>query len=223
MRLTICCVLMSLPLLTFAISDYQQEYEAANHAAANWVHGEALYNDTCITCHGTDGGGRQDGDVPAIAAQHPRVIIRQLVDYRHDRRWDLRMEHFTDRHRLVDAQDVADVAAFIGALPPTRTTNVGDGEYADHGHALYDRLCASCHGVSGGGSNAEGIPRLAGQHYQYLMRQLHDALEGRRPNFPAEHKTLLQPLERADLVGLADYLSRLDARIVPLEPPTVRR
>jgi hypothetical protein len=37
---------------------------------------------------------------------------------------------------------------------------------------------------------------------------MHDAVEGRRPNFPAEHIRLLQPFERADFVGVADFLSR---------------
>jgi cytochrome c553 len=53
------------------------------------------------------------------------------------------------------------------------------------------------------------IPRIAGQHYEYLMRQIDDAVEGRRPNFSASHVRLLARLERDDIVGLADYLSRL--------------
>ncbi len=88
---------------------------------------------------------------------------------------------------------------------------MGDGEFAARGGVIYEKVCASCHGKSAIGGNADSMPRLAGQHYQYLLRQLHDAIEGRRPNFPPEHKTLLQPMERADFVGIADYLSRLDA------------
>jgi hypothetical protein len=38
---------------------------------------------------------------------------------------------------------------------------------------------------------------------------MHDAVEGRRPNFPRDHVRLLEHFERADFVGLADYLTRL--------------
>ena len=211
MRYLIICVLLTLPSFAGATGDYQQELDRVNSAHPDWMHGSALFNDTCIACHGPDGGGRQDGDVPAIAGQHFRVIVRQLVGYRHDHRWDLRMEHFTDRHRLVDAQDVADVAAYVSGLAPTQTKGVGDGEFTDRGRAIYEKVCTSCHGTSAMGSDADSMPRLAGQHYQYLLRQMHDAIEGRRPNFPSEHKTLLLPMERADFDGLADYLSRLSA------------
>jgi hypothetical protein len=34
-------------------------------------------------------------------------------------------------------------------------------------------------------------------------------VEGRRPNFPREHIRLLEHFERADFVGVADYLNRL--------------
>jgi hypothetical protein len=38
---------------------------------------------------------------------------------------------------------------------------------------------------------------------------MHDAVEGRRPNFPPDHVHLLERFELADLAGVADYLSRL--------------
>jgi cytochrome c553 len=58
----------------------------------------------------------RDGGVPRIAGQHISVLAKQLADYRHDRRWDIRMEHFADRHHLVDAQAIADVTAYIHQL-----------------------------------------------------------------------------------------------------------
>jgi hypothetical protein len=62
----------------------------------------------------------------------------------------------------------------------------------------------------------ELVPRLAGQHYGYLLREMHDAVEGRRPNFSLTHIRLLQKLDRDDFVGLADFLSRANpAREAP--------
>jgi cytochrome c553 len=184
------------------------EFEAVVHARPDSVQGATLF-ETCAACHGSDGGGASDGTVPALAGQHFRVLASELVDYRHDRRWDLRMQHFSDQHHLADAQDIANVAAYISGLPPKPAPILTDGEFVQHGAQLYARQCASCHGAMGQGDDLQRTPRLAGQHYAYLLRQLHDAVEGRRPNFPREHIRLLQHFERADFVGVADYLNRL--------------
>lgn len=206
-------IVAALPLTAQSASVEQLELEAALRSKADMVQGEMLFA-TCAACHGSNGSGVSDGSVPAIAAQHFRVIARELVDYRHDKRWDLRMVHFTDEHHLKDAQEITDIAAYISTLPATRTSSTGTGEYLNHGAEVYVRLCASCHGPAAEGDNRKGYPRLAGQHYQYLLRQMHDAVENRRPNFPPDHIRLLKGFDRADFAGVADYLSRLDPRPV---------
>jgi cytochrome c553 len=52
-------------------------------------------------------------------------------------------------------------------------------------------------------------PRLAGQHYQYLLRQLDDTAAGKRPGMDAEHVKLIGKLSTGERSGVADYLSRL--------------
>jgi cytochrome c553 len=197
-----------MPFVAHGASVAQQEFDSVLRSKADLLRGEKLF-ETCAACHGSNGAGTRDGTVPAIAAQHFRVIARELVDYRHDKRWDERMEHFTDEHHLSDAQDIADVAAYISSLPVTRSLGRGGGEYLVNGAQLYSQQCASCHGAAAEGDNRNGYPRLAGQHYEYLLRQLHDAAEGRRPNFSPEHIRLLQSFQRADFVGIAGYLARL--------------
>lgn len=209
-RLIAYLLAASLPLTAGAAGVVQQEFSAAVNATPDLTRGEKLFNATCTACHGADAAGVRDGSVPAIAAQHPRVIIRQLVDYRHDKRWDLRMQNFTNEHHLVNARAIADVAAYIGSLAPATRPGIGSGEYAGHGGMVYASLCTSCHGTRAGGDDSLGVPRLAGQHYEYLLRQMHDAVEGRRPNFPREHIVLLERFQRAEFIGVADYLSRLD-------------
>jgi len=206
--LVVLSVMSALPAASMASDVVEQEFSTAIHARPSQMHGEALFNDTCIACHGPDGAGQPDGSVPSIAAQHSRYIIRQLVDYRHGRRWDLRMEHSTGPRRLVNGQDIADVAAYVSRLPPPTAVDIGNGELATSGQLIYARACAPCHGNSGAGDDTSGVPRLAGQHYSYLLRQMIDAMQGQRPEFPREHSMLLQRLERNDLIGLADFLSR---------------
>jgi cytochrome c553 len=201
-------IIASLPLVTMAVPDANNEFLAAERLKPDVAHGADLF-ETCAACHGPDGGGASDGSVPAIAGQHFRVLVKQLVDFRHDRRWDIRMEHFTDRHRLAGPQELTDLAAYIESLPRTGNKGYGDGENVAHGARVYFNLCASCHGPTGAGDAASLVPRLAGQHFAYLERQMYDAVDGRRPNMGGDHARRLSRLDREDILGVADYLSRL--------------
>ena len=108
----------------------------------------------CVGCHGKDGNGQPQGDVPAIAQQHQRVIAKQLVDYRHAERWDLRMEEVASTHRLGPPRDIADLAAFISTLPRESKEGHGDGRNVEHGGQVYLRDCAGCHGADAKGKEA---------------------------------------------------------------------
>src|SRR6185437_10614553 len=73
---------LSLPPVTGLASDVvSREFNAAIQDRANLMHGESIFNDTCIRCHGPDGAGSADGTIAAIAGQHSRYVIRQLVDF----------------------------------------------------------------------------------------------------------------------------------------------
>jgi cytochrome c553 len=130
------------------------------------------------------------------------------VDYRHELRWDIRMEHYAGRSLLKDSQSIADVAAYVAMLARDAPRNVGDGSLLEHGSQVYAAHCAECHGDAGEGDGRSLTPRVSGQHYAYLLRQLYDGVDGRRPNFSAGHVRILARLQRDDLVGVADFLSR---------------
>ncbi|MCS6947194.1 MAG: c-type cytochrome [Steroidobacteraceae bacterium] len=164
--------------------------------------------------------GVSGGTVPRLAGQHYRVLVKQIVDFRHGRRWDDRMEHFADRHHLPTAQSVADVAAYVAELRSAPAPAGGNGENLAVGARSYFDKCSRCHGAAGHGDNARLIPRLAGQHYLYLVRQLYDGAEGRRPNMSRAHRRLLLSLDKASIEGIADYLSRMvDTRDAAPLPP----
>jgi cytochrome c553 len=207
-------VAIALCVIAKAVSDSQEELAAVMRSTPDLDHGAQLF-DTCGACHGPDGGGTRDGQVPRIAGQHTSVLWRQLVDYRHDRRWDLRMEHFADRHHLSDAQAIADVSAYIHQLEPNGPAGEGGGKLTDAGSALYAQLCRSCHGATAQGDAGRVVPRIAGQHYEYLRRQFYDAVDGRRPNFSPAHIKLLARLDHDNIEAVADYLSRLPASTPP--------
>jgi cytochrome c553 len=178
--------------------------------------GAALYGQ-CASCHGADGAGVAEGSVPRIAGQHYQVLIKQLVDFRSGRRRDFRMEDPANRHHLTGPQDIADVAAHVSGLESAGARGIGDGTRATAGALLFGARCASCHGADGRGNAARLVPRLAGQHYGYLVRQMYDAVDGRRPTLVQIHARRIEPLDYDQVRGIADYLSR----IVPPDLPRV--
>jgi cytochrome c553 len=202
-------VILLLPAGVPAVSPSRQELEAVNHSTPNLDRGAEVFR-TCAMCHGSDGGGTLDGQVPRIAGQHSSVLRKQILDYRYDRRWDLLMESIAGRHDLPNAQAIADVTAYISRIDREPAIGHGDGRLLEQGAASYAHLCRGCHGVAAQGDAAHAIPRLAGQHYEYLRRQVYDAVDGRRPNFSPAHIHLLARLDHDDIQGIADYLSRLD-------------
>jgi len=165
----------------------------------------------CAACHGEDGRGTADGEIPAIAGQHGSVLLKQLADFRYDQRWNERMQYFTDRHFLPDAQAVTDVAAYVMSLPrfPPTAKGIGDGLHLNDGAKVYFRTCERCHGPLGQGDLLQRIPRLAGQHYGYLLRQLEETAKGLRPGMDDTHVRRLRQLSPDQMRGVADYLSRV--------------
>jgi cytochrome c553 len=202
--------LASLPAAVHALSSAQQELMDVRSRKPNLDRGAELFH-LCAACHGPSGGGTLDGAVPRIAGQHASVLEKQLVDYRYDQRWDPRMEQVASRHHLPDAQAIADVAGYVSQLDRDLPRGEGNGQLLQHGAESYAALCGGCHGAAGQGDGRRSIPRIAGQHYEYLRRQIYDAVDGRRPNFSPSHIRLLARLEHEDIEAIADYLSRLGA------------
>jgi cytochrome c553 len=174
-------------------------------------HGAGLF-DTCAACHGATGLGTDDGAIPLIAGQHFAVILKQLIDFRNHRRREQRMEHFTDREHLPAAQDLVDVAAYVSHLPRSISgTGVDNGGDLAAGASAYLSECAGCHGATGQGNASQLRPRLAGQRFEYLLRQFADKAPGQAQT---AHAVAFGTLTPNQLRGIANYLSRqmVDAR-----------
>lgn len=186
----------------------QQELTLVLDATADTTHGEQLFQ-LCATCHSADGSGGLKGDAPVLAHQHRSVLARQLVDFRHGRRLDPRMEGMANKHHLATTQDMADVVSYISRLPAPKANALGDGRLVAQGAQVYATQCSVCHGHDAQGDDRSMTPRLAGQNYNYLIRQLYGAVDGRRTNIGTEHVALLKRLTSADFLGVSDYLSRL--------------
>jgi cytochrome c553 len=199
--------LVLLPALAAAAGTARSDLDAALRATPDPVRGAELFAN-CTSCHGVDGGGETSGGAPRIAGQHYRVIVKQLVDFRHGKRWDFRMEGMADRHHFTGPQDFADVACYVSALSRPGKRGIGTGEFVEEGARIYAKHCQSCHGVNAEGDSRTGMPRLAGQHYSYLVRQMYDAVDGRRA-LPRLHSQRIEPFDYEQIRAISDYLARI--------------
>jgi cytochrome c553 len=201
-------LLALLPVVAVGAESAKLELNEVLRAKANAVRGAGLFGQ-CSGCHGVEGNGDTNGSTPRIAGQHYRVIAKQLVDFRHGKRWDFRMEGMADQHHLATPADIADVAVYVAGLTRAGARGIGSGEFAEEGRRIYDAHCQACHGRDGDGDPSRGVPRLGGQHYGYLMRQMYDAVDGRRVTLPGLHSQRIAPLDFPQVRAVADYLSRI--------------
>jgi cytochrome c553 len=200
-------LLLLLPGIVTAASPAHAEYQAALRATPDLEHGAELFTQ-CVACHGGEGQGLPDGSTPRIAGQHFHVIVKQLVDFRYGKRWDFRMEQRANRH-LGAFQDIADVASYVSQLPRKSDASASSSDTLAQGATIYSANCVSCHGKQGEGDDDEAVPMLAGQHPAYLLRQMYDAVDGRRPALAQLHSQRIKPLDFEQLHAVADFLSQL--------------
>jgi cytochrome c553 len=200
--------------MTLAHPRQANELQDALQLKPDLEHGRSLY-DNCATCHQSHGGGEPNRAIPSIAAQHYGVVIEQLANFRAETRWDLSMVAFTAEHRLAGPQDLADVAAYVAALPPRPSPEVGPGDRTAAGGQLYSRVCQGCHGTRGEGNGSLRYPRLSGQHFGYLVRRMRARPASERPKPSWDHAALFRILPDDQVVAVADYLSRINPASEP--------
>lgn len=160
----------------------------------------------CVGCHKANAAGTANGWLPRLAGQHSSVLVKQLADIRSGLRDNEQM--YPIAATLIDAQELADVAAYIQTLSVTAETGLGRGVALERGERLFQQRCATCHGARGEGDATRLFPKLAGQHYFYLLRQTQTVKAGQRRNAHPDMVRALAPLADDDLQAITDWLSR---------------
>lgn len=162
----------------------------------------------CQGCHRVGALGRADGSYPRLAGQHANVLIKQITDVRSGRRSNPKMLPFAD-HQAISVQEIADIAAYLAALPVPADNGKGNGSDVARGERLYVMNCASCHGPRGEGDPTRFYPRLSGQHYRYLVRESQWIRDGLRRNANPEMVKAIRDMSNEDIEAVSDYISRL--------------
>ncbi len=201
---------LAILLVAYSTASFgSDEVAEAVKLTPNSKNGKVTY-ELCASCHEKSGWGKQDGSFPVIAGQHRTVIIKQLIDIRARNRENPTMFPFTGDDVIGGAQGLADVAEYVSQLAKTTEVGQGDGTQLNKGEALYKQKCVACHGANGQGDADNFFPRIQGQHYAYLLRQLQWIRDGRRKNANPGMLALIKNLDDKNLSAIADYVSRME-------------
>ena len=193
--------------------------QTSSDAAAKQA-ARTLATSVCERCHGAQGRSA-DPAVPVIAGQQQGYIESQLKAYRAQSRRDPEAHAYMEgiRYYSVDQINTGNVSDSAGLLSDEIMTGLssyfssqapmpgkpGDPTLVATGKLLYEKgspargipACAGCHGA-----NAEGfatVPRLAGQHAQYLVSQM------QMLRVPVMHG-VVRTLSANEMAAVATYL-----------------
>ncbi len=159
----------------------------------------------CLVCHGATGQSETE-DVPSLGAQPAKYTLIQLFMFREKLRPVEPMTELTKGWTDADLQQAAD---FIATLPPPKPpSDPPDPARLERARTLVElNHCNVCHRSDFSGQ--ENVPRLAGQREDYLLKALREYKSGARHGYEPTMAEVLQPIDDAQLVEFAYYLSRL--------------
>ncbi|MDX8393342.1 MAG: cytochrome c [Mariprofundales bacterium] len=158
----------------------------------------------CFICHGDDGNSPDNSIIPRIAGQDHIYLESQLYEFRRGIR---KNESMSEAVKGLSDQEIDMLVHYFNELPMKGVDEINANKAA-LGKTKYHK-CISCHGEHGLAPNS-GIPRLAGQHTDYLLKQLHAFREGTRKGaFSPIMKSMIAEFSNDELEALASYLSSL--------------
>jgi cytochrome c553 len=180
-------------------------------ADAQMARAEEIVSGKCFICHGMEGESSSPV-FPRLTGQNAAYVARQLADYRSGKRVSTTMQP------MVADLGVDDFAALgrYFASRPTSKHEVADPGLAQVGAFVYARgnpysgvaACAGCHGDNGHGT--ELLPRLAGQHAQYVEKQLREFNSRARTNDNAIMHAVASKLTELEMKAVSAFISGME-------------
>lgn len=172
--------------------------------------GEASYSAVCAACHGVDGNSSIVAN-PKLAHQHPEYLLKQLQEFKNDKRADPVMKGFAST--MSDA-DMANVSAWL-AKQPAKPGFATDKDLVLLGERIYRggiaerkvAACVACHSPNGAGIPSQ-YPRLSGQHADYTTKQLQAFRDGHRKNSTPMTDVAAKMNDR-EIKAVSDYIAGL--------------
>lgn len=189
--------------------------EASRDLADSSVRAVTLARQVCSNCHGVTGNATSP-NFPNLAGQPAAYLQAQLREFRaHDRQDPAGFEYMWGlSRRLTDAQ-IDGLADYFSRQTPRALAAKVPGDRLAAGQAIFESgipgqgvpACSGCHGVHGEGS--EQFPRLAGQHADYLVKQLGVFQRTEERPLGAVMRVVAHGLDARAMRDIADYLQQM--------------
>jgi cytochrome c553 len=150
-----------------------------------------------------------------LAGQHSNYLISQLQTFKAQTRGDPDAIGYMWGMAAPLTDEIIVALADYYSKQPARPGTGRDAALITRGKALYENgnlgvgipACASCHGSDAVGNDS--FPRLAGQHAQYLLKQLKSFQTNLRD--VAVMHGVAQGMQIAEMQAVATYLESLGA------------
>ncbi len=182
-----------LAMLAMAAANAQAQAPAAPAKAA-----------LCESCHGPKGNST-NGLYPILAGQTFRYIYTELRDFQAKRRSDPVMSPMAEP---LTRDEVTELAQYFAAQKPVPTGFKPDPARAARGEKIASAaLCSMCH--LGGFAGQNEIPRVAGQQYDYIVKQLKDFKAKTRNNDGGNMTSVTSTMSDDDILDVANYVAGL--------------
>lgn len=160
----------------------------------------------CQACHGPEGNSVVPAN-PSIAGQPAQFISTALFFFREGNRKDPLMSPIAAQ---LSNADMNDIAAYFASTKRT-TTHKASAESLAAGPAMSQQyMCTQCHGPQLKGT--QHIPGIAGQGYDYLLKQLTLFKAKQRADIDGNMTSAAQALGEKEIHILADYISGLNTQ-----------
>ena len=138
--------------------------------------GNEIAIQSCSNCHGITGQSTSQ-QFPKLAGQQESYLRAQLTDFKGHLRKDINGTQYMWGMTNLTTKQIDELASYFATQPAMRGTKAQGPEIIlgesifKNGLPLQQVLsCSSCHGQDALG--AADIPRLAGQHNNYLYKQI---------------------------------------------------
>jgi cytochrome c553 len=178
------------------------------------VSGATLAAQVCSNCHGIDGNSTSP-NFPRLAGQPEAYVTLQLKSFRgHGRRDPAGFEYMWGLSRVLTDAQIDGLAAYFSAQTP-KPNPAGGGTLSEAGKAIFNEglpdqhvpACTACHGANAAGHDQ--FPRLAGQHADYVVKQLIVFQRSDERPEGAVMKVVAHELRPAQIAEIAAYVQGL--------------
>jgi cytochrome c553 len=179
------------------------------------IEAAVLAQQVCSNCHGMTGNAVSP-NFPNLAGQVEPYVVAQLNSFKSRNRHDpAGFEYMWGLSRSLTDKQIAGLAAYYAAQSPQPSPQEGKVAQIEAGRLLFESgasdtqvpPCVGCHGPKGLGQGA--FPRLAGQHADYVVKQLTGFQRTDDRPDGAVMKVVAHNLTAQNIVNVASYVQSL--------------